>query len=86
MDQFEIMWIIISFGVGGVIAFLLKGKMASHRLKAAKSEAEKVIRDAQQTSETLLKEANLEAKDRLFKMKSDFDRETKETRLELKKD
>jgi ribonuclease Y len=85
MDQYEIMWIVISFGVGGVIAFLLKGRLMYHRLKAAKSEAEKEIEEAQRKAETLLKESKLEAKDRLFKMKSDFDRETKETRLELKK-
>ena len=39
-----------------------------------------MIRDAKRKSETLLKEARLEAKDRLFKMKSEFDTETKETR------
>jgi len=84
MTQYMILWIVISFCIGGLIAFLLKGKMVAHRLKAAKTEAEKVIKDAQRASETLLKEAKLEAKDRLFKMKSDFDRETKETRLEMK--
>ena len=85
MDQYDILWIVISFGVGGLIAFLLKGKMMAHRVKAARTEAEKVIKDAQRASDTLIKEAKLEVKDRLFKMKSDFDRETKETRLELQK-
>jgi len=85
MDQNIILGIAISFCVGGIIAFLLKGKMVAHRLRAAKTEADKVLKEAQRASETLLKEAKLEAKDRLFKLKGDFDRETQETRLELKK-
>ena len=35
--------------------------------------------------ETLLKEAQIEAKDTLFKIKSEFEAETKDTRAELKK-
>ena len=85
MNQYHILGIVISFCVGGLIAFLIKGRMMTHRVKEAKAEADKEKKDAQRAAKTLLKEAKLEAKDRLFKMKSDFDRETKETRLEMKK-
>jgi ribonuclease Y len=44
-----------------------------------------LIEDAKRRADTLLKEARLEAKDKLFKMKSEFDTETRETRAELKK-
>ena len=51
----------------------------------AQAEASQVLADAKRRSETLLKEADLEVKDRLFKMKSEFDAETKETRSELRR-
>ena len=75
---------LVLFTVGFVIAFWVKGKMSVQSKKAAEAEAAKVIKDAERSAETLLKEAKIEAKDKLFRMKSDFDSETKETRRELK--
>ena len=74
----------VCFGVGFGIAFWIKGRMLTQKIKAAENEAEKILEESRRRSETLIKEANLEVKDRLFKMKSDFDTETKETRVELK--
>lgn len=76
---------VAAFGAGFTIAFWAKGKVSSRRIKAAEEEAARIIRDGKRSSETLLKEAQIEAKDTLFRMKSDFDSETKETRSELKK-
>ncbi len=85
MTDYNTIMIIGGFAVGFVMAYLIKGKIVSGKVRAAKEEALNIIRDAKRKSETLLKEARLEAKDRLFKMKSEFDTETKETRSELKK-
>ena len=85
MSEYAIVFGIVFFCVGFGLAFWIKGKMLAEKLKAAEGEAEKILRDASRKSETLIKEANLEIKDRLFKMKSEFDTETKETRSELKK-
>jgi ribonucrease Y len=49
------------------------------------SEAERIIQEGRNRADALLKEASLEAKDRLLVMKNEFDAETKETRAELKK-
>ncbi len=76
---------IICFGVGFAIAIWVKDQMASHKIKAAQAEASRLVIESKHKADTLLKEADLEVKDRLFKMKSDFDGETKETRAELKK-
>ena len=73
---------VLSWGL--LLAFLIKGKIATRRIQAAKEEAVLLIKDAKRRSATLLKEAQLEAKDRLFKMKSEFDAETKESHSELK--
>ena len=85
MDESYILFLIIGFGVGFSIAYWIKGKIVSQKVESAKGEASRILADADRKVETLLKEADLEVKDRLFKMKSEFDTETKETRSELKK-
>jgi ribonuclease Y len=85
MSSFSIILAIICFGIGFAIAFWIKGIIVSQKVKAAEAEASRLLEDSRRKAETLLKEADLEIKDRLFKMKSDFDAETKETRSELKK-
>ncbi|MCG8470356.1 MAG: ribonuclease Y [Desulfobacterales bacterium] len=75
---------IFGFLAGGVLIFLVKGRVDNRRVEEAEEEAAKIIADAKLRSENLLMEANVEAKDRLIKMKSEFDAETNETRLELK--
>ena len=84
MIEHFIMLGLVTFGIGFIIAFWIKGKAVSQKVKAAESEAQKLTEEAKRKSETLLKEANLEIKDRLFRMKSEFDTETKETSRELK--
>ncbi len=84
MSTFDIILAIIFFGVGFAIAFWVKGQIAAQKIKVAEGEAAHLITDSKRKAETLLKEADLEIKDRHFKMKSDFDAETKETRSELK--
>ena len=74
----------IAFGIGFLIAYWIRGKAVSKKVKAAEVEASRIIGDAQRKSDTTLKEADLEVKDKLFKMKSEFDAETKETRGELR--
>jgi len=76
---------IIAFGVGFALAYWVKGKIVSQKVKAADEKSRRIIEDAERNAETLLKEAKLEIKDKLFKMKSEFDSETKETRSEQKK-
>ena len=76
---------VIGFGAGFAIAFWVKGQIISQKIKAVEGEASSLLADSKRKAETLLREADLEVKDRLFKMKSDFDTETKETRSEQNK-
>ncbi|MES0445435.1 MAG: ribonuclease Y [Desulfobacterales bacterium] len=85
MNEYNILIGIIAFVTGCLIAFWIKGKIQSQRIKSAERETSQILDDAKRTSESLLKEARLEVKDKLFKMKSEFDNDTKETRSELKK-
>lgn len=70
--------------VGGFFAAsVIKTHALTQKIKTAETEAEKLLTEAKQRSESLIKEADIQIKDRLFQMKSDFEAETKETRNEL---
>lgn len=76
---------LIGLVVGLGLAFWIKGLLDRQKAQAAASQSELIIDEARHRADALIKEASLEAKDRLLKMKSEFDAETKETRSELKK-
>jgi ribonucrease Y len=84
MNEYIILTGIVAFLAGGFIAYWVKGMIVSQKIKAAEGESHRIVEEAKRQGETLLKEAELEAKDTLFKMKSEFDAETKETRAKLK--
>ncbi|MDM8542314.1 ribonuclease Y [Desulfococcaceae bacterium HSG9] len=75
----------ICFGLGSAVAYWFKGKKFEEKLNFTNGEAARIIKDAERRSDTLIKEAKLEIKDKFLKMKSDFDLDTKETRRELNK-
>ncbi len=85
MDEYIILLGIACFAAGFIVAFWLKGKMLSQRIKTARGEASRILEESKRESETLTKEADLEIKDKLFKMKSEFDTDTRDTRFEFKK-
>jgi ribonuclease Y len=85
MSDYSMLYTIFAFLAGFGLAFWIKGKIVDQKIKAANGQAARIIEDAKHNADAMLKEANLEAKDRLFKMKSEFDAETKETRAELKR-
>jgi ribonucrease Y len=85
MNDYRIIIGIGCFFAGLLIAYWLKGKLSSGKIKAAEEEAAQFVEESQKKADALLKEADLEVKDRLFKLKSEFDAETKETRAEHKR-
>ena len=85
MNEFSIFISIAFFVAGFVAATWLKVKSLKSKIIRADEDAKRILEDAKHRSETQSKEAQLEAKDLIFKMKSDFDLETKETRDEIKK-
>ncbi len=85
MYAYNILFGIIGVVLGCVITCWVKARIVSQKLESVKLEASRLIEDAKRRSQTLIKEAELEAKDRLLNMKSEFDAEAKETQSELKK-
>jgi ribonuclease Y len=84
MNEYNLLIGMIAFVLGFAIAYWVKGIIVAQKVKAAEKETSRILEDAKRRSETLIKEAQLEVKDKLFKMKSDFDADTKETKDELK--
>ncbi len=85
MNEYNLLIGMIAFVIGFAIAYWVKGIIVAQKVKAAERETSRILEDAKRRSETLIKEAQLEVKDKLFKMKSEFDADTKETKYELKK-
>lgn len=85
MNDYRILIGIGCFFAGLLIAYWVKGRLMAQKIKAAEGDAVRVTEESKKKAETLLREADLEVKDRLFKLKSEFDADTKETRAELKK-
>ena len=57
MNDYSLFIGIGCFLAGLLIAFWLKGKIASQKVKAAEEEAARVVEEAQKKAETLTKEA-----------------------------
>src|SRR5210317_968111 len=85
MNDYRILIGIGCFFAGLLIAYWVKGRIMAQKIKAAEGEAVRFTEESKKKAETLLREADLEVKDRLVKLKSEFDAETEETRAELKK-
>jgi ribonuclease Y len=85
MDTSTVVIILFSAGIGYALALFTQGALGSKKLKEAEKDSEQIVTAAKDKADRLVKEANLEAKDLLLKMKSDFESEAKETRTELKR-
>ncbi|BBO85657.1 ribonuclease Y [Desulfosarcina ovata] len=85
MNIYTLLIAVISAMAGCAAAVFFKGAIGSKKLRDAEDEAVKITNAAKNEAESLIKEAGVEAKDILFKMKSEFELEAKETRSELKK-
>ncbi|MBW1699200.1 MAG: ribonuclease Y [Deltaproteobacteria bacterium] len=79
-----IVYAAIAFLIGFGLAYWARGKIISKKIKDVHNEVLQIREEAKRKYDSLLKEADLEIKDKLFRMKSEFDAETKETRKELK--
>jgi ribonuclease Y len=68
---------------GAVIGVIVRKKVMENRLDSAEDYSRKVILEASKQAETIRKEAQLQAKDKLYQMKLDFEEETRSRRKEL---
>jgi len=83
-----IAFVYIGFGILGAfffffIGYILRKYTARMKVKHAEERSKSILDAAKQGAESRRREAELEAKDLLLKMRSDFERESKERRREL---
>ena len=74
---------IVAIGAGALLGFYLRKTFGEKQLDAARSSAGRIVADAEKQAETLRKEAVLEAKDEVFKIRGDAEADAKERRKEL---
>ena len=83
----EILIPLVTLVIGLVVAFpagiFYRKQVAEAELGSAEEEAKRVLSDAIKTAETKKREALVEAKDEIFKLRSDADKEIKDRRNEV---
>ncbi len=83
--------VLIAIGVGIVLAVALAltwsaifRKRAQVQLDEAKASSERIVEDARKQAAARVKEADLEAKEKLLQMRSEFDKQAQQRRDEIK--
>ncbi len=74
---------VVAVGIGVLLGFYLRKNFGEKQLDAARTSADRIVADAEKQAETLRKEAVLEAKDEVFKLRADAETEAKERRKDL---
>ncbi len=78
---------IIIFGAIALIAaclgYFLRKYLAEKKIKNAEAQAQHILEQAKKEAQDRRREVELEAKDLLYRMRQDFDRETKDRRQEM---
>ena len=69
--------------LGGVIGVIVRKKIVERKLDSAEDYSKKVMLEASKQAETIRKEAQLQAKDKLYQMKLEFEEETTSRRKDL---
>jgi len=83
MGATDVILIFVALFIGVALGFVVNRFVMKDRTARSAEEAERLVRDAEKAAETLKKEALLEAKDQIFKMKQDAETENKERRKEI---
>jgi len=76
---------LLSILLGGIIGFVVRIIIAKGRVNSAENRAEIIMREAKLEAESKKKEVLLEAKTSLIQERNNFERETKERRIELQR-
>jgi len=68
---------------GAIIGYLLKKIISGKKTKSSESLAARIVEEAKKEAETIKKEAIIQAKENLLRIKADFDKEAKDRRSDL---
>ena len=74
---------LVAIIAGTAIGIIVRKKILENKLDSAEDYSRKLVLEASKQAETIRKEAQLQAKDKLYQMKLDFEDETKTRKKEL---
>jgi ribonuclease Y len=69
--------------IGGVLGFMVKQKLARKKLESCESLSARIIDEAKKEAENIKKEAILQAKENLLRVKTEFEKDTRDRKGEL---
>ena len=72
-----------AIGIGFAAGFILKRMFSERELKGAAEQAKRIIQEAEKEAEVKRKEVAIEAKDKLYQARMEFDKEAREKRNEI---
>lgn len=75
--------ILLSAIIGILVGFFVRKKIVESRVDSIEKYSKKILAEAQKEARTTTKEAALQAKDTLYQMKVEFEKETKEKKEQL---
>ena len=77
--------IILSLAVGGAIGYVARKILSSSKVKNSEKEARMLLTDAERQASSIKKEALVEAKDEIYNMRLEAEKDIREKRSELQK-
>lgn len=69
--------------LGAVLGHILDGVLIRKKIRSAETLVERIVAEAKKDAETIKKEAVLQAKENLLKLKTEFEKDTREKKIEL---
>lgn len=89
LAQIDVLLIILlpiaALFIGLAVGYIINAQIVKSKIGSATITADKIIKDANMEAKTIKKEAILEAKEEVHRLRMDFDKEVKERRNELQK-
>lgn len=85
MEPMTIIFTLLALVVGAVVGYFVHKSQFENKIAGAKGSAEVIVEDAKREAEAIKKEALLEAKDEIHKIRTDSEHEVRERRNELQK-
>ncbi len=74
---------VLGLAVGVAVGFLIRKRLVESRLESVESYSRKILAEAHKEAKNIKKEAALQAKDTLYQMKVEFEKETREKKEQL---
>ncbi|MEK7243394.1 MAG: Rnase Y domain-containing protein, partial [Thermodesulfobacteriota bacterium] len=78
-----ILALLVVLAVGGVLGFIVKQRLSRIKLESCENLSTRIIGEAKKEAETIKKEAILQAKENLLKVKTEFEKDSRDRKVEL---